>query len=135
MMLPIIVRSTEETIKLIPYSLKEASLALGASYYRTIISVILPSGFSGIITGIMLSISRIAGESAPLLFTAFGSPFMNTNILKPVNSLPLMIFTYASSPYNDWIKAAWGASAVLVVMVIGLNFIAKMVINKWNIQF
>jgi phosphate transport system permease protein len=135
MMLPIIVRSTEETVKLIPNSLKEASLALGASYFRTIIMVILPSGLSGIITGMMISISRIAGESAPLLFTAFGSQYMNTNIFKPVSSLPLIIFTYASSPYNDWINAAWGASAVLVTLVVGLNIIAKVVINKWKVQF
>ncbi|NOZ64246.1 MAG: phosphate ABC transporter permease PstA [Caldiserica bacterium] len=133
MMLPVIVRSTEETLKLIPYYLKEASLALGVPYYRTILKVILPTGLSGIMTGILLGIARIAGETAPLLFTAFGNPFMNVNILKPVNSLPLLIFNYAMSPYADWQKIAWGASVVLVTMVLFLNLIAKMVAKKWKI--
>ncbi len=132
MMLPVIVRSTEETLKLIPYYLKEASLALGVPYYKTILKVILPTGLSGILTGVLLGIARIAGETAPLLFTAFGSPFMNVNILKPVNSLPLLIFNYAMSPYADWQKIAWGASVVLVVMVLFLNLIAKMVAKKWK---
>ena len=133
MMLPVIVRSTEETLKLIPYYLKEASLALGVPYYRTILKVILPTGLSGIMTGILLGIARIAGETAPLLFTAFGNPFMNVNILKPVNSIPLLIFNYAMSPYADWQKIAWGASVVLVTMVLFLNLIAKMVAKKWEI--
>lgn len=135
MMLPIIVRSTEETLKLIPNSIKEASLALGVPYYRTMLKVVLPTGISGIFTGVLLSVSRIAGESAPLLFTAFGNPFMNYNILKPVNSLPLMIFNYATSPYEDWIKAAWGASFVLLFFVLALNILTKVVTNKWKIRF
>ncbi|HAR64561.1 MAG: phosphate ABC transporter permease PtsA [Candidatus Margulisiibacteriota bacterium] len=135
LMLPIIVRSTEETLKLIPTSLKEASLALGVPYYRTILKVVLPTGISGIVTGILLSISRVAGETAPLLFTAFGSPYMNTNIMKPVNSLPALIFNYATSPYEDWLSAAWGASLVLVLLVLILNFIAKVVTKKWKVQF
>lgn len=135
MMMPIIIRSTEETLKLIPHSLKEASLALGVSYSRTILKVILPSGLSGIATGVLLSLSRIAGESAPLLFTAFGSPYMNLNIMKPVNSLPLMIFNYATSPYEDWINAAWGASFVLLAFVLILNIFTKVVTKKWKVQF
>jgi len=135
MMLPVIVRATEETLKMIPHSLKEASLALGVPYYRTIIKVILPAGLSGILTGILLGIARVAGETAPLLFTAFGSPFMNMNITKPVNSLPLLIFNYATSPYNDWHKIAWGASFVLVIFVLLLNFITKIGARKWKVQF
>jgi len=135
MMLPVIVKSTEETLKLIPESFKEASLALGVPYYRTIIKVILPAGLSGIITGILLAISRIAGETAPLLFTAFGNPFMNWNIDKPVSSLPLLIFNYAISPYEDWHKLAWGAGFVLVIFVLFLNLVAKGVIRKWKVQF
>jgi phosphate transport system permease protein len=135
MMLPVIVRTTEETLKLIPNSLREASLALGVPYHRTILKVILPAGLSGIVTGILLSVSRISGETAPLLFTAFGSNFMNTNIFKPMSSLPLLIFNYATSPYAEWISFAWGASFVLLVLVLGLNLIAKLVAKKWKVQF
>lgn len=135
MMLPVIVRATEETLKLIPDTLKEASLSLGVPYYRTILKVILPAGASGIVTGILLSVARIAGETAPLLFTAFGSPFMDVNIFKPINALPLLIFNYATSPYPEWHTLAWGASLVLVVFVLTLNFTAKLVTKKWKVQF
>ena len=135
MMLPIIVTSTNETLKLIPDGLREASLALGVSYPRTILKVILPAGTSGILTGILLSIARVAGETAPLLFTAFGSPFMNLNALKPMNSLPLMIFNYATGPYPEWHTLAWGASFVLIVMVLGLNLLTKVVTRRWKVQF
>jgi len=135
MMLPVIITATEETLKLIPESLKEASLALGVSYPRTILKVILPAGVSGIVTGILLSIARVAGETAPLLFTAFGSPFMNLNVLKPINSLPLMIFNYATSPYPDWHTLAWGASFILIVLVLGLNLFTKVVTKRWKVQF
>ncbi|MGB9698373.1 MAG: phosphate ABC transporter permease PstA [Thermodesulfobacteriota bacterium] len=135
MMLPVIIMATEETLKLIPDSIREASLALGVSYPRTVLKVILPAGFSGIITGILLGIARIAGETAPLLFTAFGNPFMNFNIFKPINSLPLMIFNYASSPYPEWHKLAWGASFVLIVLILSLNLITKVVTRRWKVQF
>jgi phosphate transport system permease protein len=135
MMLPIIVRSTEETLKLIPESLKEASLALGVPYYKTILKVIVPAGLSGMITAIIISIARVAGETAPLLFTAFGNPFMNLNILKPVNSLPLLVFNYAASPYPEWHALAWGASLVLAVFVLALNVFAKVITRKWKVQF
>jgi len=135
MMLPLVVKSTEETLKLIPYSLKEASLALGVSYSRTILKVILPAGLSGILTGFLIGIARIAGETAPLLFTAFGSPFMSLNIFKPVNSLPLLIYNYASSPYPEWHKLAWGASFILIIFVLLINLIAKWVVKKWKVQF
>ena len=135
MMLPIIITSTNETLKLIPDGLREASLALGVSYPRTILKVILPAGTSGVLTGILLSIARVAGETAPLLFTAFGSPFMNLNALKPMNSLPLMIFNYATGPYPEWHTLAWGASFVLIVMVLGLNLLTKVVTRRWKVQF
>ncbi|MGA2467438.1 MAG: phosphate ABC transporter permease PstA [Thermodesulfobacteriota bacterium] len=135
MMLPVIITATEETLKLIPDSLREASLALGVSYPRTILKVVLPAGLSGILTGILLSVARVTGETAPLLFTAFGSPFMNFNILKPINTLPLMIFNYATSPYTEWHTLAWGASFVLVVFVLGLNLFTKVVTRKWKVQF
>ena len=135
MMLPVIITAAEETLKLIPDSLREASLALGVSYPRTILKVVLPAGLSGILTGILLSVARVTGETAPLLFTAFGSPFMNFNILKPVNTLPLMIFNYATSPYPEWHRLAWGASLVLIVFVLGMNLFTKLVTRRWKVQF
>ncbi len=135
MMLPVVVTATEETLKLIPDGLREASLALGVSYPRTILKVILPAGMSGIVTGILLSIARVSGETAPLLFTAFGSPFMSLNILKPINSLPLMIFNYATSPYPNWHTLAWGASFILIILVLGLNLFTKVVTKRWKVQF
>lgn len=135
MMLPVIVMATDETLRLIPDNLKEAALALGASYPSTVLRVVLPAGLSGIATGIILAVARIAGETAPLLFTAFGSPYMTYNILKPVNSVPLMIFTYATSPYPEWHSLAWGASLVLLLFVLALNILAKLGIRKWKVQF
>lgn len=129
-MLPVITKSTEETLKLIPDTLKEASLALGVPYYKTILKVILPAGASGILTGILLSIARISGETAPLLLTAFGSSFMSISPLKPINSLPLLIFNYATSPYPDWISQAWGASFILISFVFFLNIIVKLGIKR-----
>jgi phosphate transport system permease protein len=135
MMLPVIVRATEETLKLIPDSLKEASFALGVPYHRTILKVILPAGLSVITTGILISVARIAGETAPLLFTAFGNPFMNWNIIKPVNALPLLIYNYATSPYPEWHSIAWGASCVLVSIVLVLNLVARIIAKRWKVQF
>ncbi len=132
MMLPVVVRSTEETLSLIPGNLKEASLALGAPYYLTMIKVIIPAGLSGIITGVLLSVARIAGETAPLLFTAFGSQFMNLDMTKPMGSLPQVIYVYAISPYDSWHSLAWGASLVLIVLVLGLNIISRVVARRWN---
>lgn len=135
MMIPVVVKATEETLVLVPYSLKEACLALGAPYYRTILKVIVPSGLSGILTGILLGISRIAGETAPLLFTAFGSPFMALDIFRPVNALPLVIFNYAKSPYPDWHAQAWGASLILIILVLALNLTARIASVRWKVQF
>lgn len=134
-MLPAIIKSTEETLKLIPDSLKEASLSLGVPYYRTILKIILPSGISGILAGVILSIARVAGETAPLLFTAFGNPFMNTNVLKPMSSLPAVIFNYAISPYEEWHKLAWGASFILILVILFMNIITKLAQKKWKVQF
>jgi len=134
MMLPILIRSTEETLKMIPFSLKEAGLALGLPYHRVILKVIVPCGVSGILSGVMLSIARIAGETAPLLFTAFGNPFLNTNPGRPMQSLPLMIFNYATSPYDDWHDMAWGAALILLFTVLLLNIITKLTTRRWNVQ-
>ncbi|HUX53643.1 MAG TPA: phosphate ABC transporter permease PstA [Williamwhitmania sp.] len=135
MMLPSIIKSTEETLKMVPSSFKEAALSLGVPYYKTMISVIIPAGLSGILNGIILGIARVAGETAPLLFTAFGNPFLNTNILKPTASLPLVIFNYATSPYEDWHNLAWGASFILVVIILFLNILTKLAEKRWKVQF
>lgn len=133
-MLPTIVKSVEETLKLIPDSLKEASLALGVPYYKTVMKVIVPAGISGIMSGTILSIARIAGETAPLLFTALGNQFTNTNMLKPMSSLPLVIFNYAISAYPDWQKLAWGASFMLIVFIFILNILTKIAEKRWKVQ-
>jgi phosphate transport system permease protein len=135
MMLPVIVTSTEETLKLLPFSLKESAYALGVPYYAAILRVVLPAGLTGIVTGIMLGIARIAGETAPLLFTAFGSPFMNLNITKPISSLPQIIFIYSTSPYNEFHALAWGASFILLILILILNISAKLLAKRWKVQF
>jgi len=134
MMLPIIVRSTEETLKMLPPSLKEAAFALGMPFHRVIFKVIIPVGISGILSGVMLSIARITGETAPLLFTAFGNPYLSGDVTAPVQSLPLLIFNYATSPYNDWHDLAWGASLILLVWVLFLNIFTKLISAKWKVQ-
>ena len=134
MMLPIIIRTTEETLKLLPPSLKEAAIALAIPYHRVILKVIVPCGISGILSGTILAIARIAGETAPLLFTAFGNPYLNTNMTKPMQSLPLLIFNYATSPYDDWHDLAWGAALILLFTVLSLNIITKLTTKKWNVQ-
>ena len=134
MMLPIIIRSTEETLKLLPNSLKEAGYALGMPFHRVILKIIIPCGFSGIISGVMLAVARVAGETAPLLFTAFGNPFIETNLGKPMQTLPLLIFNYATSSYTEWQDLAWGASIVLLALVLSFNLLTKLLTRKWKIQ-
>lgn len=134
MMLPIIIRTTEETLKLLPNSLKEAGYALGMPSHRVILKIIIPCGFSGILSGVMLAVARVAGETAPLLFTAFGNPFIETNLGKPMQTLPLLIFNYATSSYTEWQDLAWGASIVLLAMVLSFNLLTKLLTRKWKIQ-
>ena len=134
MMLPIVIRSTEQTLRLLPDSLKEAALSLGVPYHKVIMKVIVPCGFAGILSGITLSIARVIGETAPLLFTAFGNPYLSTSVTKPMESLPHLIFTYATSPYDDWHNLAWGASFILLIFVLSLNIITKVLTRKWKIQ-
>jgi phosphate transport system permease protein len=134
MMLPIVIRSTEETLKLLPETLKEAGYALGLPYHKVIFRVIIPNGVSGILSGVMLAIARVAGETAPLLFTAFGNPYINGNILRPMQSLPLLIFNYATSPYDEWHDLAWGASLILLIWVLLLNITTKLITRRWKVQ-
>jgi len=135
MMLPIVIRSTEETLKLLPSTLKEAGLALGLPYHKVILRIVLPCGFSGVLSGSILAVARIAGETAPLLFTAFGNPYFSANILKPMQSLPLLIFNYATSPYDEWHNLAWGAALILLIWVLLLNIITKITTRRWKIQY
>ena len=134
MMLPIVVKSTEETLKLLPDNIKEAAYALGMPFHRVILKVIIPCGISGILSGVMLSVARIAGETAPLLFTAFGCQFLTTDVRKPMETLPHLIFKYAISPYNDWKDLAWGASLILLIFVLLLNFFTRLITRKWKVQ-
>src|SRR5476649_2414544 len=134
MMMPIVIRSTEQTLKLLPDSLKEAALSLGVPYHRVIIKVIIPCGFAGILSGITLSIARVIGETAPLLFTALGNNYFSTNITGPMESLPHVIYSYATSPYDDWHDLAWGASFILLMFVLTLNIVTKVLTRKWKIQ-
>ncbi|WP_456432879.1 phosphate ABC transporter permease PstA [Thermosulfuriphilus sp.] len=130
MMIPVIVRTTEEVLILIPRSIREASLALGVPRWRTILKVVLPTGMVGVTTGILISVARVAGETAPLLFTAFGNPFWSHKLTEPINALPLVIFNYATSPYPDWWRQAWGASIILIVLVLGLNIISRIMAKR-----
>jgi phosphate transport system permease protein len=134
MMMPIVIRATEQTLLLLPPSLKEAALSLGVPYHRVILKVIVPCGFAGILAGIMLSIARIVGETAPLLFTAFGNPYLSTAINKPMETLPHLIYTYAISPYDDWHDLAWGASFLLLFFVLLINILTKQITKKWKVQ-
>lgn len=131
-MLPSVIKNTEESIKLIPSSLKEASFALGANYTHTLFRVVLPSAIRGILSGVLIGIARIAGETAPLLFTTLGNPYLNLNPMKPMDALPLLIFNYVMSPYSTWKNVAWGAALVLVVLVLFMIIIVKMVGKKWK---
>ncbi len=127
-MVPTLIRTTEEMIKLVPNSLREGSLALGAAEWKTSFSVILPAALNGLVTGMMLAIARAAGEAAPMLFTAFGNPFMNVDFNQPVATLPHMIFVYAISPYADWHAKAWATALVLITLILLLNVLARLLI-------
>jgi phosphate transport system permease protein len=129
-MIPITLRTTEEFLRLVPMSLREASLALGAPQWVTIVRVVVPAGLRGVTAGILLSLARVAGETAPLLFTAFSNRFWSEGWLQPTASLPVMIFTYAVSPYEDWHRQAWAAGLVLLGLVLGSNVLARMVLQR-----
>ncbi len=132
MMLPIVIKSTEEILNMVPNEIKEGAIALGAPYYRVVLKVLLPYGFVGILTGILLGISRILGETAPLLFTAFGNQFLNLNIFKPMSTIPYLIFVYATSPYKDWHNQAFAASVVLIIIVLSINLIGRFFEKRWK---
>lgn len=130
MMLPVIVKNTEETLKLVPGNLKEAAYSIGAPYHKVILDIVLPAGLSGIFTGTLIAIGRILGETAPLLFTAFGSRDLTFNLMDPMEALPPLIFKYATSPDNDLVHQAWAASLILVVFILVLNIASRLAIRK-----
>jgi phosphate transport system permease protein len=120
-MIPIVARTTEEMIKLVPHTLREGALALGAPQWRVTLGVVIPAAASGIATGAMLAIARVSGETAPLLFTAFGSRFFPRGLNEPIASLTVQIYNYALSPYDEWHAQAWAATLVLMTLILGIN--------------
>ncbi len=124
-MIPIVLRTTEEQLKLVPGTLREASLALGVPLWRTTLKVTLRSALTGVMTGILLAIARIAGETAPLLFTALGNQFWSKSLTEPIAAMPLQIFNFAISPYDDWHRLAWAGALVLVTIMFGLSLAAR----------
>jgi phosphate transport system permease protein len=130
MMIPIITRTTEELLNLVPGTLREGALALGATRARAAFSVMVPAALPGILTGILVALARIAGETAPLLFTAFGNRFFSLRLDQPIASLTVQIFTYAISPYDDWHRQAWAGALVLVAVVFLFSVLARMVTRR-----
>jgi phosphate transport system permease protein len=130
MMIPIAVRSTEEFLRAVPASLREGAVALGASKTTAILTVVIPAAKNGIMTGIMLNLARVAGETAPLLFTSFSNRYWSPGWEQPTSALPVMIFTYAISPYEDWHQQAWSAGFVLLTLVLAVNVVARAVLSK-----
>jgi phosphate transport system permease protein len=129
-MVPMVMRTTEEMIKLVPNSLREAALALGYPRWRTSLSIVVRPTLPGIVTGGLLAVARIAGETAPLLFTALGSQYLSTNLNRPMAALPLTVFTYATGPYEEWHRYAWAAALVLILVVFVLSLVARVVIGR-----
>jgi phosphate transport system permease protein len=126
-MLPIVVRTSEELVRLVPSSLREAALALGIPEWKVLLRVVLPTARAGIITGVMVAVARVAGETAPLLFTAFGNRFWHQGLDEPIAALPLQIFAYAISPYDDWHRQAWAGALVLIGIVFVVSLAARIV--------
>jgi phosphate transport system permease protein len=130
LMIPMVLRTTEEMIKLVPNSLREAALALGYSRWRTSLSIVLRTTLPGIVTGGLLAVARIAGETAPLLFTALGSQYLSFDVNQPMAALPLTVFTYATGPYEEWHRNAWAAALVLILVVLVLSVGARLAIRR-----
>jgi phosphate transport system permease protein len=126
MMIPLVTRTTEEMVRTVPQSLREAALALGYPRWRTSLQIVLRTAMSGIVTGVLVAVARVAGETAPLLFTAFGNQFWSTDLTQPIAALPLQIFTYAISPYDEWHAQAWAGALVLIALVLTISLIARL---------
>ena len=130
MMIPITLRSTEEFLRGVPNALREAAMALGASKWKTIATVIVPAAYRGILTAVLLAFARVAGETAPLLFTALGNQFWSPGWKQPTASLPVMIYTYALAPYDDWHRQAWAAGLVLLGLILIINIVARAILSR-----
>ena len=130
MMIPIIMRTTEELLRLVPASLREGALALGATQSRSVFTVVLPAALPGIVTGIMLALARIAGETAPLLFTALNNHYMSTSLMQPIASLTVQVYSYATSPYDDLHRQAWAGALVLVTLVLTCSVLARLATRR-----
>ena len=130
MMIPIAVRSTEEFLRAVPTGLREGALALGTPKWRALATVVIPAAKEGIITGIMLNLARVAGETAPLLFTSLNNRFWSPGLDQPSASLPVMIFTYAVAPYDDWHRQAWAAGFVLLMLILTINVSARLILSR-----
>ncbi len=126
LMIPMVMRTTEEMIKLVPHSLREAALALGYSRWRTSLKVVVRTCFPGIVTGVLLAVARVSGETAPLLFTALGSQYLSTDIRQPMAALPLVVYNYATGPYDDWHRLAWATALVLILVVLVLSVLTRL---------
>jgi phosphate transport system permease protein len=131
-MIPVVARTAEESLRLVPNSMREAALALGITRWRSLVGVIIPGALTGIVTGIMLAVARIAGETAPLIFTALGSQFGFQGLLKPIGALPLQIYNYALSPYPDWQQQAWAGAFLLILLVLGISLLVRWTSNRRN---
>jgi len=130
MMIPVTLRSTEQFLRSVPVALREGAMALGASKWRTIVSVVVPAAYRGILTAVLLSLARVAGETAPLLFTALNNRFWSPGWNQPIASLPVVVYAYALSPYDDWHRQAWAAGLVLLGMVLLTNIIARAIMSR-----
>ena len=125
MMIPLVMRTTEEVLVLVPQSYREAALALGITRWKVIMVIVVRTALKGIATGVIVAMARIAGETAPLMFTALGNSFWNTNLKEPISALPLQIFTYGISPYDDWHRQAWAGALVLMALILALNIVVR----------
>ena len=130
LMLPVVIRTTEELLRLVPAGLREGALALGATRGRAVFTVIIPAALPGIITGVLVALARVAGETAPLLFTSFNNRFFSTSLTQPIASLTVQVFTYAISPYEDWLRQAWAGAFLLVMMILTLSIIARLAVRR-----
>lgn len=130
MMIPITLRSTEEFLLAVPRTLREGAMALGASKWKTIVTVVVPAAYRGILTAVLLAFARVAGETAPLLFTALGNRYWSHGLNEPTASLPVMIYTYAISAYDDWHRQAWAAGLVLLSLILVINIVARAILSR-----
>jgi phosphate transport system permease protein len=132
LMIPVVTRTTEEMLKLVPGTLREGALALGAARWRATLQIVLPSALRGVLTGVVLAVARVAGETAPLLFTAFGSRYWFEGVRQPIAALPLQVFAYAVSPYDEWRAQAWTGALVLVLLIVILQLAVRLFARRWK---